>query len=272
MAVNEMILVRNDTGSKNTFQRHMTIVNKKPQSSHTIGSRRSKIDRSEAAWQLLEALEEIPKESWGRLDWIIRLVDTDRSALLKEQEKVGRIVHGLMAVLGFAPVDSLPLRPGEQEQEKTPLSVILRIWDRMLRAAVKRQRLDVAEGETWLSYSTLRGRFVEITSYDYSWEISAARALAKLIVEHGHLIKQCPAPRLRAKGECENLFLANRPNQLYCSSQCLSRATTEMHRLPPKQRKIVQARRLLYQGVSIETVRKRVRLTRKIVEQLTPEA
>jgi hypothetical protein len=145
--------------------------------------------------RLLTALEEIPQDSRGRLAWVIKLVDSDWNALRREPAKLAMIIHGLIALLGFAPVDGLPSRT-----RKPFATAILEIWERMLHAAAKRQGLYVAEGETRLVYWSLKDKFVEVTLYDHTWETAGARALAKFIVEHGHLIKQCPAPRLRAKG------------------------------------------------------------------------
>jgi len=45
-------------------------------------------------------------------------------------------------------------------------------------------------------------------------------------------VKECPAPLARgAKDErCGRWFLAGRPNQIYCSPRCQSRATTRAAR------------------------------------------
>ncbi len=62
-------------------------------------------------------------------------------------------------------------------------------------------------------------------------------ALYDLILNYGHLIKQCPAPARRAKEDerCGKWFVAERPNQQYCSSRCLSRKTTREN--PPEKKK-----------------------------------
>lgn len=56
--------------------------------------------------------------------------------------------------------------------------------------------------------------------------------LGMLLQTHAHLVKACPAPRPRStKGEvCGRWFLANRPNQAYCSRRCQSRTTTRESR------------------------------------------
>lgn len=68
-------------------------------------------------------------------------------------------------------------------------------------------------------------------------ESAVVGALYRLILDYGHLIKKCPAPALRAKeGElCGKWFLAERPNQQYCSTRCLSRRTTREN--PPKKKR-----------------------------------
>jgi hypothetical protein len=55
--------------------------------------------------------------------------------------------------------------------------------------------------------------------------------LALLLGGVGQLVKECPAPKAWGKGElCGRLFLASRPNQVYCSSQCQNRMGTQLVR------------------------------------------
>ena len=73
-------------------------------------------------------------------------------------------------------------------------------------------------------------------------ESAALGALRQLIVQYGPLIKQCPAPAVRAKHNerCGKWFVAGRPNQEYCGSTCLSRKTSREN--PPKKAKGKRAR------------------------------
>ena len=56
--------------------------------------------------------------------------------------------------------------------------------------------------------------------------------LSILLFERQHLVKACPAPAPRgARGEsCGQWFLARRPNQVYCSRRCQTRASTRAFR------------------------------------------
>lgn len=60
----------------------------------------------------------------------------------------------------------------------------------------------------------------------------ATHVLAHLLGLYGHLVKECPAPLARgARDErCGRWFVAARPNQVYCSARCQSRATTRASR------------------------------------------
>jgi hypothetical protein len=64
------------------------------------------------------------------------------------------------------------------------------------------------------------------------WERQAIDILGRLLVEHGHLVKECPAPAPRgSRGtSCGKWFVASRPRQDYCSARCQSRATTRAYR------------------------------------------
>ncbi len=68
---------------------------------------------------------------------------------------------------------------------------------------------------------------------------NALDILRLLLGFYANLVKACPAPKARsAHGEpCGTWFLANRPNQRYCSTRCQNRANVRAYReggpLPP---------------------------------------
>lgn len=76
------------------------------------------------------------------------------------------------------------------------------------------------------------GRFIPWEAEVAAWTTRAVRALVRLIMGYGHLVKECPAPAPRGEeGEtCGTWFVAKRPNQEYCSATCQSRATTRANR------------------------------------------
>lgn len=107
---------------------------------------------------------------------------------------------------------------------------ILRWLGEMVTAAVRREPVWLDPGvrreRRGLFWSQDRGRFYEAPSGEVSWDRRAARALANLLKDYGHLLRECPAPAIRAKaGEtCGVWFVAQRPDQEYCSTTCRSRA------------------------------------------------
>src|SRR5262249_30742510 len=84
-----------------------------------------------------------------------------------------------------------------------------------------------------LVWSTGRQRFLVVTDLpSASWSTRVLRSIGRRLEAHGHLLKECPAPGVRAKaGEtCGAWFVAGRPNQNYCSGTCQSRAATRNFR------------------------------------------
>jgi len=94
------------------------------------------------------------------------------------------------------------------------------------------------------------GRFwLEPYSYS-SWKDAAKESLLDLLVEFGHWVKICKAPMPHGGDDlCGEIFLARRPNQVYCSSNCQNRATTrtsrerQKTRTPKVKRKTPKSRR-----------------------------
>ena len=122
----------------------------------------------------------------------------------------------------------------------------LGLFDEMLGAAIRREQINAGTfriRETlywweWPASSRALGRRQD-TYYLGSevfgvveWKHLARRALAYAIRDAGYLLKACPAPASRGEaGEsCGTLFVANRPNQEYCSATCQTRASTRAAR------------------------------------------
>lgn len=86
--------------------------------------------------------------------------------------------------------------------------------------------------ERWLPPAQGMGRPVRLRTTFPLGTSRATHVLAHLLGIYGHLVKECPAPRPRgAKDErCGRWFLARRPNQVYCTTRCQSRATTRASR------------------------------------------
>jgi hypothetical protein len=61
-----------------------------------------------------------------------------------------------------------------------------------------------------------------------SWIERASRVLGRLILDAGHLLRECPAPK--GSRPCGKWFVANRPRQEYCSPKCQTRVTSRAWR------------------------------------------
>ncbi|MBI4537171.1 MAG: hypothetical protein HY712_04350 [candidate division NC10 bacterium] len=136
-----------------------------------------------------------------------------------------------------------PYIPTEEEAQEA-----LRAFGQAIQRAVRRERISAGEIITEATGRRVRagelvsdlaavwdsgaGRFVAWDCTTAEWPTRATFALVRLIVESGHLLKECPAPASRGKeGEmCGVWFVANRPTQEYCSGTCQSRASTRAAR------------------------------------------
>jgi hypothetical protein len=124
-------------------------------------------------------------------------------------------------------------RPSQEEAK-----AMLTKMGAMIEAAIKRQPVPIAKvgGTLVLVSSGFAGK--EPTWHrswggvNFGWPDRAALALGDLIEKEGSLLKECPAPAIRAKeGEtCGEWFVATRPRQEYCSGTCQSRASTRANR------------------------------------------
>ncbi len=103
-------------------------------------------------------------------------------------------------------------------------------FEGVLRDVARREKLTSpsrGRESEYLSWNEQAGRYVYGEVYSKrTWKEAVRFALWRQLVEYGHLVKECRAPRRRGKpGEvCGLLFVAKRPNQDFCSSTCRGRA------------------------------------------------
>jgi hypothetical protein len=125
---------------------------------------------------------------------------------------------------------------------------ILHKFQDTLKRVISRERIPLSSEIrhlTWFpSYKGSKPGYILWTDYRHELESIVFGELCRQIQDYGHLIKQCPAPAVRAKeGEtCGKWFLANRPNQNYCKPACLSRKTSRDN--PSEKKKSIKRKRI----------------------------
>lgn len=193
---------------------------------------------------VVAARDRLPTDPRLRLGWAVDLAG-NVGVLPKDEVDKRKLIAEIYAFIGAA---GLTVPVGYI----VPYSVhglLLNLWRKMIQAAVDREPVEIVPtrniashkmNPSWrppqigvfLIWSPRQNRFTEEIRFPGDYETAAAQALGKLLLDFGHLVKECPAPKLRGKpGElCETWFVASRPNKLYCSSACQSRATTARSR------------------------------------------
>jgi hypothetical protein len=197
---------------------------------------------------LLATYRSFPSDPRAKLQRILEFVERNPKGN-DQKHKLATEMYAFVASSGLAPIGGpviLTLTANtKRDAQRSPANVMLRVnneiltqWDNMIQHALSREPVHIVPDHisTVLAWSPTANRFVEETWFPQGYETAAVRALGKLLVDYGHLVKECPAPKFRGKlGEtCETLFVANRPNRMYCSGACQSRATTSRSR-PRKQ-------------------------------------
>ena len=136
------------------------------------------------------------------------------------------------ASLGFASEEVPQISPKEAKK-------ILKVFETAIESALSKKNIDLGTSKKrikiiWADHQ--KSYWADSGVYD-SPRNAACDALSDLIVEFGHLIKKCGAPRPWGGGDrCEKIFLPRRPNQAYCSSGCQNRETTRATRERQKAR------------------------------------
>ncbi len=210
----------------------------------------------QSAPELQDAYSRVPADPRRRLEWVVDLVgNVGRMPKDEDDSRKQRAeMYSFLAAAGLAPIEPsegplwgdrvdaiLNPRPENLGYVRRFHNATLKTWQQMIQCALNREPVSVVRGgsDTVLIWSPTGKRFVEETRYLQEYQVAAARALGKLLVDYGHLVKECPAPKLRGQpGEtCETWFVASRPNKLYCSSACQSRATTAGYRAGKRKSK-----------------------------------
>lgn len=108
-----------------------------------------------------------------------------------------------------------------------------KIWD-IIKKASEREPIEIKErdGElVWFESKKVKGCYLFERPYDWQWEDLVDPVMKDLLLKFGHLLKICPAPLSRSREDiCGSIFVASRPNQIYCTSKCQTRMTTRNFR------------------------------------------
>jgi len=179
-----------------------------------------------------------------RLAWAVRAVQASRRDLTPGDRDNLRRELGVFASGPKGGGAEWSAEEGILGPEEKDMPGVLEELGRILQAAVKRERVTVARRVAALSLVWDPGlqegpypRSPHFVLWDHDedddWEIRAKRVLCRLLVEHGHLLKECGAPEPRGgQGDtCGTWFVANRSRQAYCSPRCQTRAATRAYRV-----------------------------------------
>ncbi len=115
---------------------------------------------------------------------------------------------------------------------------MLKHVERIIAQTVGRQQVYIGrfDSEVIAEWDETIGCYTQTEHLNRGWRELTKLAIGRLIMECGHLLKECPAPAPRGLlGEmCNVWFVARRPNQIYCSPACQSRTNTR--KLPSRQK------------------------------------
>lgn len=191
------------------------------------------------------ALDRIGRTPRERLAWVVSLAEKAPKDFLPgdwENLRLELAVFCSYGPSGFYEA-GLAARGGEivrpSVEEAKQLHTML---GEMILLAIQRKRIPLGSvtREPVVSWDNRGKRFLWAeVPYRKGWSLRAKEVLAALLVDFGHLVKECPAPAPRGQeGEaCGTWFVAGRPNQDYCTPQCRSRATTRMYRGRKREKK-----------------------------------
>jgi hypothetical protein len=184
----------------------------------------------------------IGKTPRARLAWAVNLVHRDLKSLTPGDYENLRLE---LAAFLYRPIPDryfrhlkahlgeLPSRPLEPVPWPEVPDILHRIRE-VIECVVRREPFSALEnaGTLRLIWNQHERRWFHVFITQDSLADQAADTLWPLIVAWGHLVRTCPAPKKRGKpGEaCGAWFVAKRPNQLFCTSMCQSRASTRAKR------------------------------------------
>jgi len=174
-------------------------------------------------------------------------IEKDGTPSQQQGDKLNLLQHDLMlfALGAAAPV---PV------QSDTYLNDALNLLRTMIEKAIHRDCLTEIPRPyaPQLSWNNQNRRYqLDERKESEFFETRVAQRLGELIVSHGHLLKQCPAPEKmkrgrkpknageqKPRGVCGKHFVAVKETQLYCSSQCLDRAVAQRKFTKTQKRRV----------------------------------
>lgn len=179
--------------------------------------------------RLARILPRIGMEPQDRLAWLVGVIQRPAQMMTPGDHENLRLELAALIRADGPPQGHLAAMRAPDPEEIGP---ILRRLGAMVEAAVGRKEIPLwkVQREQSLLWNPDRGRFEDPPPPIGGWLWMAVATLANLLRAHGHLVRACPAPAVRAEEPCGVWFLANRPDQEYCGSKCRSRHGTRASR------------------------------------------
>src|SRR5215470_18698438 len=110
---------------------------------------------------LLPALSRLPSDSRQRLEWAVNLVEAGRLPKdPQEKQKIQTAMYAFVAHEGFAVIGGIGPYVKTHPSEKAP-DRILRLWDKMIFAALRKEKIKVTEVKSSLAWWPLKNRYIE---------------------------------------------------------------------------------------------------------------
>jgi len=187
-----------------------------------------------------ELMPRVGTTSKARLEWVLRLTERPLEKMLPGDVENLQFELKLFVSISERGAGLLDFPPPTREELPKILAGMQTLVEAVARRPEKGENRFLAQYEigsssqqVFLAWSPSAQRFTEELKVEQaSWEDLVMQRVIGLILEHGHLVRECPAPR-KGKGQatvCGKRFVANRPRQEYCSSTCRSRATMRAKR------------------------------------------
>ena len=214
--------------------------------------------RGEGGEDYLLAFNKICDSRRAHMEWVLEIAQLDQSKMTTPDWSNLRLeITAFCLFVGqsaqFAgltiPLDSLPTSEHAGKlviPTNSSAKKILNIFQPVAEDVFLRKSISLGniQKKPVLHWSDKNNRYVHSKITHIGWEDQAKDCLDSLIIEFGHLVKRCEAPKSRKKSDtCSIIFLARRPNQVYCSSNCQNRATTRTSRARDKEGNVSQKKK-----------------------------